>query len=46
MISHLIVPPSTQVVEGRLNKFYEDSCLLEQRYLLDDSVKVKGAIDR
>ncbi|GAX75863.1 hypothetical protein CEUSTIGMA_g3306.t1 [Chlamydomonas eustigma] len=35
-----------KMVEGRLSKYYEDSCLLDQSYLLDDSVKVKGIIDR
>ncbi|KAG1674937.1 hypothetical protein FOA52_014730 [Chlamydomonas sp. UWO 241] len=35
-----------KMVEGRLSKFYEDNCLLEQKYLLDDSVKVQGAVDR
>eukprot|EP00955_Chlamydomonas_euryale_P051543 354895-Chlamydomonas_euryale.AAC.2 len=34
------------MVEGRLSKFYEDSCLLEQKYLLDDAVKVQGAVER
>ena len=34
------------MVEGRLSKFYEDFCLMDQRYLLDDSVRVKGAVDR
>jgi translation elongation factor EF-Ts len=36
----------SQMVEGRLSKFYEESCLLEQKYLMDDSLKVKGAVDK
>lgn len=28
------------MVEGRLSKFYEDSCLLEQRFIMDDSRRV------
>lgn len=35
-----------KMVEGRLGKFYEESCLLEQRFFLDESVKVQGAVDR
>lgn len=35
-----------KMVEGRLGKFYEDMCLLEQRFFLDDSVKVSGAVNR
>jgi hypothetical protein len=30
-----------KMVEGRLGKFFEEACLLEQRYLLDDSKKVR-----
>lgn len=36
----------TKMVEGRLVKFYEESCLLDQRYLLDDSTSIKGCIAR
>lgn len=45
---HALRPPSPlpQMVEGRLSKFYEDSCLLEQKYLMDDSLKVKAAVDK
>ena len=37
---------SSQMVEGRITKFYEDACLLDQTYLLDDTVRVKAAVDR
>lgn len=30
-----------KIVEGRLRKFYEESVLLEQKYVMDDSVTVK-----
>lgn len=33
-----------KMVEGRLGKFYEEVCLLEQKYLLDDSQKVAAAV--
>lgn len=34
-----------KIVEGRLNKFYEESCLLEQPYVKDPDVSVKEYID-
>jgi translation elongation factor EF-Ts len=40
-------PPAVvaKMVEGRLGKYFEEVCLLEQRYLLDDSQKVgRGAM--
>lgn len=30
-----------KMVEGRLGKFYEENCLLEQKFLLDDSKTVQ-----
>lgn len=33
-----------KIVEGRLNKFYEEVCLLEQPFVKDDDVKVKELI--
>jgi elongation factor Ts len=33
-----------RIVEGKLAKFYEDNCLLEQAFIKDDSVKVKDLI--
>lgn len=33
-----------RMVEGRLNKFYEEACLLEQPYILDDKRKVAQAV--
>ena len=39
-----------KIVEGRLNGFYKDICLLEQPYAKDDKVSISqllgGAIDR
>jgi elongation factor Ts len=34
-----------KIVEGRLNKFYEESCLLEQPYVKDPDVSVREYID-
>eukprot|EP00983_Pelagomonas_calceolata_P062859 1147473-Pelagomonas_calceolata.AAC.1 len=34
------------MVEGRLNKYFEECVLLEQRFIADDSVKVKDVVDR
>ena len=34
-----------KMVEGRLRKFYEESVLLEQVYVLDTDVKVREAIE-
>jgi hypothetical protein len=33
-----------KMVEGRLGKWYEDVCLLEQRYVLDDSKRVRDVL--
>ena len=33
-----------KIVEGKLNKFFEDICLLEQPFIRDDSKKVKDLI--
>jgi elongation factor Ts len=33
-----------KIVTGRINKFYEETCLLEQPFVRDDSVKIKEMI--
>ena len=33
-----------KIVEGKLNKFYEDTCLLEQPFIKDPSIKVKDML--
>lgn len=33
-----------RIVEGRMSKFYQDNCLLEQPYVKDDSRKVKDLV--
>jgi elongation factor Ts len=33
-----------KIVEGKLAKFYEENCLLEQAYIRDDSIKIKDLI--
>ncbi len=33
-----------KIIEGRLNKFYEEICLLEQPYIKDNSLKVEDLI--
>jgi elongation factor Ts len=33
-----------KIVEGRMSKFYEDACLLEQTFVKDDTKKVKDII--
>ncbi|NOX63498.1 MAG: translation elongation factor Ts [Chloroflexi bacterium] len=33
-----------RIIEGRLKKFYEETCLLEQPFIKDPSVKVKDLI--
>ncbi|BAT72423.1 elongation factor Ts [Thermosulfidibacter takaii ABI70S6] len=33
-----------RIVEGKLQKFFEEVCLLEQRFIKDDSKKVKDVI--
>jgi elongation factor Ts len=35
---------SEKIVEGKLAKFYEENCLLEQAYIRDDSIKIKDLI--
>lgn len=41
-------PPAVveKMVAGRLNKFYEEAVLLDQKFLLDDSIKVSSVIDK
>jgi elongation factor Ts len=34
-----------KMVEGRMRKFYEEFCLLEQEYIREDSKKVKDLVD-
>jgi len=34
-----------KIVEGRLSKFYEESCLLEQAYVKDPDITVKEYVD-
>lgn len=33
-----------KIIDGKLNKYYEQVCLLEQPYILDDSQKIKDII--
>ena len=33
-----------KIVEGRMSKFYEETCLMEQPFVKDDSVKIKDLI--
>lgn len=33
-----------KIAEGRINKFYEENCLLEQRYVRNPDVKIKDLI--
>lgn len=33
-----------RIVEGRINKYYEENCLLEQKYIRDPDKKVKDLI--
>ena len=33
-----------KIVEGKLNKFYEDACLLEQPFIKEPSMKVKDVL--
>jgi elongation factor Ts len=37
---------AARVVEGRLAKWHEEVCLLDQRFLLDDAVTVREAVAR
>ena len=34
-----------RIVEGKLEKFFEEACLLEQPYIRDDSIKVKDLLN-
>ena len=33
-----------KIAEGRVNKFYEETCLMEQNYIRDSSVKIKDMV--
>jgi elongation factor Ts len=33
-----------KIIEGKLNKFYEDTCLLKQLYVKDDKLKIEDLI--
>ena len=33
-----------KIAEGRINKYYEENCLLEQRYIRDNDVKIKDLL--
>jgi elongation factor Ts len=33
-----------RIVEGRLGKFYEESCLLEQKFVKDDSKTIREVL--
>jgi elongation factor Ts len=35
-----------RIVEGRLKKFYEDTCLMEQLYVRDDNIRVRDLIQQ
>lgn len=37
-------PVIAKIVEGRLNKFFEEQCLLEQRFIKDDSKTIEEII--
>ncbi len=39
-------PPEivAKIVEGKLSKFYEEVCLLEQPFIKDDKIKVKDLV--
>jgi elongation factor Ts len=34
-----------RIIAGRLNKFYEQVCLMEQPYIRDDKLKVKDLLN-
>ena len=40
--SNDVVP---KIVEGKLNRFYEDNCLLDQRFVKDDSRTIQQLLD-
>ena len=33
-----------KIIEGKLNKFYEDACLMEQLFVKDQSFKIKDVL--
>jgi elongation factor Ts len=33
-----------RIIEGKLAKFYEDNCLLEQAFIKDEGIKIKDLI--
>lgn len=33
-----------RIVEGRINKFYEENCLMEQKYIRNPDVKIKDLV--
>ena len=33
-----------KIIEGKINKFYEDVCLLEQPFVIDNKIKIKDVI--
>jgi elongation factor Ts len=33
-----------KIIEGKLTKFYEEVCLLEQAYVKDDKIKIKDLL--
>ena len=35
-----------KMVEGRLVKYYEETCLLDQKYLLDDSMSIRSCVSK
>jgi elongation factor Ts len=35
-----------RIVEGRLNKFYQEACLLEQPFVKDDDILIKELVTR
>ncbi len=35
---------AARIVDGRLGKFYEDYCLLEQKFVKDDSLTIEGVV--
>lgn len=41
-------PPQVveKIVEGKLNKFYEDACLVDQLFIKDQNVKVRDLLQR
>jgi len=45
--AQLVGKPATSVekiIEGKLNKFYEDACLMEQPFVKDPSLKIKDIL--